>query len=979
MATDAALNVRLGAKTAGFDKAMKRASWRVKKFGRAMKKVGSNMTRNFTMPIALMGVASVKMALDFEKSMTKVNTLVGVSKKEVEKLKKEVLDLSGKTATAPNELAEGLYFLTSAGLSGADAMEALEQVSKGVVSGLGESADLANVAAAAQNAYGKATMSASKALDIFGGMVKTGMFNAADLSKVLGTQLGLSASLGISFEEVGAMISTYTKTTGDANAATTGLSGVMMSFAKITPKQEEALKKVKLSAKSLRDMLSKKGLQGTLLEMQKRFKANGVEMSDFFSKSQSLKAVLGVLGNQTETYKAILDTLYESTGFVNSAFEETAETSAFKMQKAINDLVVAGTQLGNTMFPIVDKLAKKISALATWFSKLTDQQKKNVVQWGLILAAVGPVLSIFGSMVIKIGALIPVLINVARGFRAVTVAMMSNPYVALGAIVAGFIVYMATLGRTTKKATKEQTKYNTKLREANDIMNEVAGLKISVKHLNLLSKAQKEVLLEKLKAQKVTADQTRVDMQIFAKENAEFKKVDQSILALRRTISGKADFQKASIYHQIKELTTESRNLVKEKFGESFSKVSERANQLARDINRTAKSIKADAGDLETGDGGTDEIYDPLTDPALIKEKEEAAAKVKADAKKASNQKLKELNRQFNLEKISDDQIAARVSLMQDEQRELESVTGMENETALKLAIMRNYTQKLKKLGLQQVADNKEASAAMIPPLKKAADEKVATWNKFAAKVAAIMNGLSNLNSALNEKESIELEQKQEREAELFNDKFELEKEQMENSYQSWYEDQKRIIEDTITNDEQKRVALENLEKQAQSRKEVNDAKLAKKQADFDEKQDKAKRKLARKQAVRERILRVAEIIMSTAAGIMNAVSTFWITGGMPWAGIVAGLGAMQIGTVLSTPLPSLAAGGVAFGDSLARVGDYAGASANPEVIAPLDRLKALMPTPNNQTQKIEVVGRIKGNDIFLGNERADTERLRFT
>ena len=60
MATDAALNIRLGAKTAAFDKAMKRASARVKRFGRSMKTVGSNMTRNFTMPIALIGVASAK-------------------------------------------------------------------------------------------------------------------------------------------------------------------------------------------------------------------------------------------------------------------------------------------------------------------------------------------------------------------------------------------------------------------------------------------------------------------------------------------------------------------------------------------------------------------------------------------------------------------------------------------------------------------------------------------------------------------------------------------------------------------------------------------------------------------------------------------------------------------------------------------------------------------------------------------------------
>ena len=146
------LNIVFGADLRGFERAMKKAQKNLKKFGSSMKRVGGNLTRSVTMPILAVGAASAKMALDFEKSMTKINTLVGVSAEEVEKLKKQVLDLSGKTATAPIELAEGLYFLTSAGLSSTDAMEALEQVSKGVASGLGESADLANVAAAAQNA-----------------------------------------------------------------------------------------------------------------------------------------------------------------------------------------------------------------------------------------------------------------------------------------------------------------------------------------------------------------------------------------------------------------------------------------------------------------------------------------------------------------------------------------------------------------------------------------------------------------------------------------------------------------------------------------------------------------------------------------------------------------------------------------------------------------------------------------------------------
>ena len=976
MASDAALNVRLGAKTAGFDKAMKRASARVKRFGRSMKRVGSNMTRNFTMPIALIGVASVKMALDFEKSMTKVNTLVGVSKGEVEKLKKSVLELSGTTATAPDELAEGLYFLTSAGLSGADAMEALEQVSKGVASGLGESADLANVAAAAQNAYGKDTMSASKALDIFGGMVQTGMFNAADLSKVLGTQLGLAASLGISFEEVGAMISTYTKTTGDANSATTGLSGVMMSFAKITPKQADALNAVGLSAESLRDMLGERGLQATLLEMQNRFKANGVEMSDFFSKSSSLKAVLGVLGNQTETYKQILDTLYDSTGFVNSAFEETAETSAFKMNKAINDLKVAATQLGTTLFPIVDAIAQKMSALAKSFSSLTDEQKKSYVQWGLILAAVGPVLSIFGSMVIKMGALIPVLVKVARGFKAVTLAMLSNPYLAVGALVAGFIVYMATLGRKTRELTKEQKNYNSKLRITKGIMQEVSGLKTSVKHLNLMSKAQKEVLLNKLKSQKATADQMRVDMKIFAKEDKIFQSLDQQILVLKKSLSGKGAAQQSNIWKEINALSDAAMGLVQNKFGDSFDKVSERANQLARSINKTSKSIAEDAGNLESG-GTTEETYDPLTDPEEVKRKEEAAAKVKADAIDASNKKILELKRQFAVDSTTNEQARARLELGIEEQKEMDRVRGMENSEELMLQVEKNYTQKRKQLLKQQSNDNRDAINELPYAAQEAADKALEVWNKFAEKVAIIMNGLSNLNSALSTKETEVLKQQQEEQTEIFDKKLERDSERMLEEYDTWYENNQKRIEQTYNSEAAKTTALENLDKEAASRKAIMDQTIADKQIAFNDKQDLAKKKLARKQAKREKVLSVAQIIMSTASGIMKAVSTFWMTGGMPWAAIIGAMGAAQIGTVLSTPLPSLASGGVAFGESVARVGDYSGASVNPEVIAPLDKLKGMIGGKMGNAN-IKLRGELLGNNIFLSNEKTAVDRLRF-
>ncbi len=71
-----------------------------------------------------------------------------------------------------------------------------------------------------------------------------------------------------------------------------------------------------------------------------------------------------------------------------------------------------------------------------------------------------------------------------------------------------------------------------------------------------------------------------------------------------------------------------------------------------------------------------------------------------------------------------------------------------------------------------------------------------------------------------------------------------------------------------------------------------------------------------------------------------------------------------------------LANGGLVTGPTMALVGEGAGTTAsNPEVVAPLDKLKGMI--NGGGTQQVEVFGRISGNDIFLANQRGSINRFR--
>ena len=117
-----------------------------------------------------------------------------------------------------------------------------------------------------------------------------------------------------------------------------------------------------------------------------------------------------------------------------------------------------------------------------------------------------------------------------------------------------------------------------------------------------------------------------------------------------------------------------------------------------------------------------------------------------------------------------------------------------------------------------------------------------------------------------------------------------------------------------------------------------------------------------------------AVIQMAKANVIANATSPAnaanLLSGGLATpALIVAGLSMLDgfIGGI-----SAFADGGIVSGPTLGLVGEYPGAKTNPEVIAPLDKLRGMM-----GGQHVQVTGKISGRDILLTSERNAIDRNR--
>lgn len=110
--------------------------------------------------------------------------------------------------------------------------------------------------------------------------------------------------------------------------------------------------------------------------------------------------------------------------------------------------------------------------------------------------------------------------------------------------------------------------------------------------------------------------------------------------------------------------------------------------------------------------------------------------------------------------------------------------------------------------------------------------------------------------------------------------------------------------------------------------------------------------------------------VAAAASGALAAHS------GIPFVGIALGLAAVAAIIAAMASLPKFAKGGIVSGPTLAMVGEYAGASGNPEVIAPLDKLRGMLKEPAGvDFGKVEF--EIKGRTLvgILNKENNITKR----
>jgi len=394
-------------------------------FAQRVRTIGYLTSAVLTAPILGAGKAVLDATKDFEYSMQMIVGLVGESQSTVDQWKESLLKMGKEVGKTPKELAEGLYFLTSSGIQGAEALKVLEISAKAATAGLGQTQEVADLLSSALNAYAGTGLTAAKAADILVAAVREGKGEADAFARSMGQIIPIAANLGVSFDQVAGAMAAITLTGSSAANAAVYLKGVFNSLMTANDQGAKVLERAGSSYQKLRDIL-KSGPEGLINVLQEfrdiQMQLGDEAVKDVLPNIRALTGFMSIAGKNFQYNSKIMREITKSTGALNAAFMAMEGTLKVRMDKALaglqGSLITLGKDIAPTIVEILEELTNLLDRLTEKWNTLTDAQKRFRLIGIAAAAAIGPLSLLLSSVIYIASGLVELVYHLGKGVIA---------------------------------------------------------------------------------------------------------------------------------------------------------------------------------------------------------------------------------------------------------------------------------------------------------------------------------------------------------------------------------------------------------------------------------------------------------------------------------------------------------------------------------------------------------------------------------
>lgn len=315
----------------------------------------------------------------FQKQLSTVNTLLKVSREELNKYADAFIDLSIKTGASKEDIANGAYQALSSGIKKEDLVDFLETASKTALAGQTTAETSIKTISSIMNAYKMEAREAGEIADWLLTVQNKGVTTVGELGAYLADVTAISAPLKITLNDVGAALAQITQNGNNTAKSTTMLKTMFNELSK--EGQQAADIFTKISGQSFREFIAKGGdLQGALNIMADHAKKTNKSIVDLFGSVEAGSAALNLTGLNAEKFSEKINDMKNKSGELNTAYtiaSANIKTEWDKLTNAMNsrwkNLV---TFLEKPIYIVIKEIRQLVDGQDNRAENLEDTKKR---------------------------------------------------------------------------------------------------------------------------------------------------------------------------------------------------------------------------------------------------------------------------------------------------------------------------------------------------------------------------------------------------------------------------------------------------------------------------------------------------------------------------------------------------------------------------------------------------------------------------
>lgn len=381
---------------------------KIQRVGQGISDFGRSYTMRVTTPILGAGAAALKVGMDFEEGMSKVQALTQGSERDMKSLSDQAKDLGATTRFSATQAADAMSFLGMAGWKTQEIMAGMPGLLDLAASSNMDLGRAADITSNIMSAFGIRAERAGHVADVLAASASNANTSVEQMGLAMTYVAPVANTLGWTIEETAAAVMSMSDAGLQGEKAGSAFATSLQRLAKPTAEAKKVMDQLKLSFFQANGEI--KPLPTIIAELEQKTshmtnEQRAAALTTMFG-AEAYKNWAVVIEAGSKTVGANTKMLEESNG----AAKRMADTMQANAKGALiefrSSLEGAGIALSEHMIPTVTELIKKGTELVRKFGELDSETQKQIVKWALLTAAIGPASMILGSTINTIGGLV---------------------------------------------------------------------------------------------------------------------------------------------------------------------------------------------------------------------------------------------------------------------------------------------------------------------------------------------------------------------------------------------------------------------------------------------------------------------------------------------------------------------------------------------------------------------------------------------